>query len=240
MIASEHVEKADSQTYPVLCATCHAPFDALQAAWCSCLATERSLVCPSCFSCFCRAGAAYARSFWAGAPAVLRAAKHWENSPTLEPLAQATAVPGPRARPLVLLVEDESVIRRVAHRVISRLGYDLIVATNGEEGLEMARRYHPNLVLTDALMPKMDGRDMCRALKSDPATADIKIVVMTALYTSVKHQVAGFKGYRADGYVAKPLDHLQLRTLIGQLIGIPAPREQAIPLPESTAAYAMA
>ena len=72
------------------------------------------------------------------------------------------------ARPLVLLVDDEKDIQRVASRVIQSLGYGLVLGHNGEEGLELAPRYKPDLVLTDALMPRMDGREMARRSRRKP------------------------------------------------------------------------
>jgi CheY-like chemotaxis protein len=216
---SSHVERMDMRgsvanaqpaqlPYTVVCATCRASFDALKAEWCHCVTSEATLVCPGCDACFCKAGLSYSRTFWAGAPRALRFARQIPHPP--EPVAFLVPDPGPRTRPLVLLVDDESVIRHLAKHVISRLGYEVIVATNGSDGLEMARRFHPDIVLSDALMPKMDGREMCRAIKSDPATKHIKVLLMTSLYTSVRYQNEGYKTYLADGYLAKPLDREQL------------------------------
>lgn len=206
-----------AQYYRVDCATCHGNFDALQAEWCHCVASEATLVCPSCDSCFCKAGLPYSRSFWSAAPRELRNARYRKETP--EGAAPAHPEPGPRDRPLVLVVDDEGVIRHLANHVVKNLGYDVILATNGAEGLEMARRFRPDIVLTDALMPKMDGREMCRAIKSDPETAHIKVLLMTALFTSVRYQHEGFKTYRADGYLSKPLD----RGALGRILNEHAP-----------------
>lgn len=202
------------QPYRVDCATCRANFDTGSARWCECVTSEPTLVCPSCETCFCKASLAYSRQFWSGAPRALRSARY--GQPYAEAVAFLVPHLGPRARPLVLLVDDESVIRHLAKHVISRLGYDVIVATNGADGLEMARRFRPDIVLTDALMPKMDGREMCRAIKSDRATAHIKVLLMTSLYTSVRYQNEGFKTYLADGYLAKPLDRAQLAAVLAE------------------------
>lgn len=210
------------EAYRVDCANCGAIFDALAVEWCHCVTSEPTLVCPSCKGCFCKAALPYTRRFWAGAPGALRRARRREDNP--EAPAAADPEAGPRIRPLVLLVDDEAVIRHLATHVISRLGYDVIVATNGADGLEMARRWRPDIVLTDALMPKMDGREMCRTIKSDPQTAHIKVLLMTSLYTSVRYQNEGFKTYRADGYVSKPLDRVQLGLLLAE--NLPA-RERA-------------
>ena len=117
-------------------------------------------------------------------------------------------------RPLVLLVDDEPNIQKVASLVITGLGYGLVVGRNGEEGLELAQSYKPDLVLTDALMPRLDGREMCRRLKDDPATASTKVVVMTSLYTNMKYHHEAHKAYKVDDFLNKPLDFEQLKSLL--------------------------
>lgn len=207
-------------THVVSCAACSARFDTLQAEWCSCLVTERTLACPDCGRCFCTAPAAYKRTLWSSAPRALwdrkfeehhRAAALPENPP-----------PEDVARPLVLVVDDESDIRRIATLTIRRLGYGLVVGQNGEEGLELARKYKPDVVLSDALMPRMDGREMCRRIKEHPETATAKVVVMTALFTSIKHKNEAFRVYGVDEYLSKPLDPRSLEAVLQKHLGSPA------------------
>ena len=100
-----------------------------------------------------------------------------------------------------------------------RLGYGLIVARNGTDGLALARSHRPDLVLTDALMPGLDGREMCRQLKTDAETRAIKVVVMTALYTAPRYQTEGIRHFQADQYVAKPLDVDQLDAILRAQLG---------------------
>lgn len=87
------------------------------------------------------------------------------------------------------------------------------------DALELARRYRPQLVFTDALMPRLDGREMARRIKEDPDTAAAKVVVMTALYTNVKYRSEGFKVYKVDDYLAKPLGFEQLRAVLQKHLG---------------------
>lgn len=68
-------------------------------------------------------------------------------------------------------------------------------------------------------MPRLDGREMCRRLKDDAATASVKVVVMTALFTSVKYRTEAFKNFKVDDYLAKPLDVNTLRTLLQKHLG---------------------
>jgi CheY-like chemotaxis protein len=205
------------QTYNVTCFHCQGGFDALQTTWCSCLVTERTLVCSICFECFCKASPSYKQKFWSGAPKELWERKFKEHHETFEP--PPNPAPADVERPLVLLVDDEKDIQRVAVKVIGSLGYGMVLAKNGEEGLQLAKLYKPDLVLSDALMPKLDGREMCRRIKSDPETEGIKVVVMTALYTNVKYKTEAYRNFRVDDYLAKPLDFTTLREVLQKHLG---------------------
>ena len=203
--------------YEVACHNCQRSFDAMEVPWCSCIVTERTLVCPSCLTCFCEAPAPYKRSFWSAAPRGLWDRKFAEHHS--EFVSKPNPAQGEVVRPLVLLVDDEQDILRVATRTVESLGYGLIVGRNGSEGLALAKEYRPDLVLTDALMPKLDGREMCRQIKEGAETAGIKVVVMTALYTSVKYQTEAYKSFKVDDYLAKPLDFGQLRAVLEKHLG---------------------
>jgi CheY-like chemotaxis protein len=208
---------ATEETYSVACATCQATFDALDTTWCSCLVSERTLVCPHCLQCFCKAPASYKSRFWSEAPKALWDLKFKEHHEQFTPPVNPD--PDSVTRPLVLVVDDEVDIQRVATRVIESLGYGLVLAKNGEEGLELARRYKPQLVLTDALMPRLDGREMALRIKDDPETAAAKVVLMTALYTNVKYRNEGFKTFKVDDYLAKPLAFDDLRAVLQKHLG---------------------
>jgi CheY-like chemotaxis protein len=174
-------------------------------------------VCPSCFKCFCKAPPAYKSRFWREAPKAMWDRKFAEQSGQFE--APVNPEPGEVTRPLILVVDDEKDIQKVAIRVIAGLGYSVILGRNGEEGLELAKRYKPELILTDALMPRLDGREMCRQLKADPETAAIKVVVMTSLYTSLKYQNEGTRIFKVDDYLSKPLDFATLTALLHKHLG---------------------
>jgi CheY-like chemotaxis protein len=208
---------ATPETYSAACQNCGSTFDALDTPWCSCLVTERTLVCPHCLQCFCKAPASYKGRFWSAAPRALWDRKFKEHNEAFTPPVNPD--PAEVERPLVLVVDDEKDIQRVAARVIQSLGYGLLLAHNGEEGLELARRYRPELVLTDALMPRMDGREMARRIKQEAAPGATKVVVMTALYTNVKYRTEGFKTYKVDDYLAKPLAFEDLRAVLQKHLG---------------------
>jgi CheY-like chemotaxis protein len=205
------------ETYSVTCHSCGAAFDAMASPWCSCLVTERTLDCPHCGKCFCKAPVAYKSRFWSSAPKALWDRKFREHNADFTPPPN----PDPEAalRPLVLVVDDEKDIQRVASRVIESLGYGLVLARDGEEGLALARLYRPQLVLTDALMPRLDGREMGRQIKADPECGNPKVVVMTALYTNMKYKTEGYKVFKVDDYLAKPLAFDDLRGVLQKHLG---------------------
>lgn len=115
-------------------------------------------------------------------------------------------------RPAVLVVDDDRIVQKVAAAAITRLGYGVIVASDGEEGLAMAAAYHPNLVLTDALMPKLDGRELTRRLKRD--YPGIRVVIMTATYTGARFKHEALKNFKPDDYILKPIAVLQLKEVL--------------------------
>jgi CheY-like chemotaxis protein len=81
----------------------------------------------------------------------------------------------------ILLVEDSKFLRLATERALSRAGYAVCTAADGEEALAVARERSPDLILLDMLLPKMTGPDVLKALKKDEATADIPVVVLTGL-----------------------------------------------------------
>jgi CheY-like chemotaxis protein len=81
----------------------------------------------------------------------------------------------------ILLVDDSKFLRLTAERALARAGYEVSSANDGEKALRMAQEELPDLILMDILLPKMSGRDVLVALKKDPLTSAIPVVVMTGL-----------------------------------------------------------
>ncbi len=98
---------------------------------------------------------------------------------------------------MVLVVDDESDIRQALAEVLSDEGYQVVDACDGIEALAKARAYHPEVVLLDLMMPRMDGWAFRRAQKHDPEVSRIPVVVLSAL---------GPDSLEAEGYIGKPFD----------------------------------
>jgi len=96
--------------------------------------------------------------------------------------------------PRILLAEDDRFLRRAAEATLARHGFTVLVAVDGVEALETARTEQPDLILLDLIMPKLHGFEVLRALKGDPATAKIPVIVLSNL-----GQEADVKRALADG-----------------------------------------
>ena len=81
----------------------------------------------------------------------------------------------------ILLVEDDSMVVRMYQRKLEKDGFQLTLAFNGEEGLAALKKEKPDIVLLDIMMPKMNGIEMLKAVKADPVTKDIPVVILTNL-----------------------------------------------------------
>jgi CheY-like chemotaxis protein len=94
---------------------------------------------------------------------------------------QETGRKGYRGMTKILLVEDSKFLRLTVERALARAGYEMSSAADGEEALRMAREKLPDLILLDMLLPKISGPDVLMALKKDPLTMAIPVVVITGL-----------------------------------------------------------
>jgi class 3 adenylate cyclase/AmiR/NasT family two-component response regulator len=113
-----------------------------------------------------------------------------------------------RQPPLLLIADDNEANRDILARRLEANGYDLVMATNGEEALACARAKLPDLVLLDIMMPKMDGLEVCRRLKNDKSLPFMPVILVTARADSqdiVRGLDAG-----GDEYVTKPIDQAAL------------------------------
>jgi signal transduction histidine kinase len=119
------------------------------------------------------------------------------------------------AAPEVLVVEDNSDMRRL---IVDLLGREFRVraARNGREGLEVARERHPDLVLTDVMMPEMSGTELCAALKTDPETQAIPVMLVTSK-AEREMKIEGLE-LGADDYVTKPFHPRELLARVRSLV----------------------
>jgi CheY-like chemotaxis protein len=120
------------------------------------------------------------------------------------------------ARSIVVVDDDPEIVGMLSTRLSTR-GYNVTSASDGHSALEVCRRHLPDLVLLDVMMPGKSGWEVARALKTDPVTAKIKIVIVTAIGEHVNDATSPI--YGADAHVDKPFEFDKLERLIARLLG---------------------
>ena len=117
----------------------------------------------------------------------------------------------------VMLADDEGGVLALVAATLGGGGrYEFLLASDGDEALRVAQQEKPNLLLLDILMPGRDGYEVCRVLKSDPATAPIKVIMLTALAQESDRQRALEAG--ADDYFTKPFSPTALLERVEALL----------------------
>ena len=119
----------------------------------------------------------------------------------------------------ILVVEDNPKDLVLVRDLLKVSGYEAIEATDGEQGVELARKHKPALILMDIMMPKMDGYTACRAIKMDKATREIPVVMLTSLDYELNKTLAGDTG--ANGYLTKPISRQKLLDVIHRFLPTP-------------------
>lgn len=107
------------------------------------------------------------------------------------------------AQKKILVVDDDPHIGEVLSRIFQKAGYAVHCVLTGEEALTQVARDRPDLVILDVMMPGMDGWEVCKSIRDDPATSDIRIVMLTAR-DSDRDRMIGKDVFGVDEYVTKP------------------------------------
>jgi CheY-like chemotaxis protein len=117
----------------------------------------------------------------------------------------------------VLLVDDSSTVLMMEKMVLKKRAYEILTASNGEEGVERALAERPDVILMDVIMPRMNGFEACRRLREEEATKNIPIIMVTTRGESVNVET-GFESGCND-YITKPVDALELLTKLRDQLG---------------------
>jgi DNA-binding response OmpR family regulator len=116
-------------------------------------------------------------------------------------------------QPRILVIDDEPLNLRLMVEALQERGYRLAIAQSGAQGLQSAKHSAPDLILLDIRMPEMNGFEVCRRLRQDPATRDIPLLFLSAL-DDVAYKEEGFQ-LGADDYVTKPVHRRELVARVG-------------------------
>jgi len=132
----------------------------------------------------------------------------------------------------ILVVDDEIESLKLIGLMLQRRGYEIIAARSGTQALEKVKTGDPDLVILDIMMPDMDGYEVCRHIRADPATADLPIIMFTAK-SMVSDKVAGFQA-GADDYLTKPVHPDELASRIEAILAR-SKRKKAEEIPHTKA-----
>jgi CheY-like chemotaxis protein len=128
-------------------------------------------------------------------------------------------MPAPDQRAMILVVERNPIVQRLEKYLLEQAGFTVEFAADGVSALARARELMPKLLVTEILVPKLDGLGLCHALKSDAATKEILVLVFSHLHAEDRAREAG-----ADAFLVKPLDEDSLietvKTLISMSTGV--------------------
>lgn len=146
-------------------------------------------------------------------------------SPAMDAIDGATEVQGQKKiEKTVMVVEDNDDFRHFLHRELSHIYNKVLVARDGMDGALKAEEENPDLIVSDVMMPRMNGTDMCRRIKENIETSHIPVILLTAWSTD-EGRTEGYKA-GADAYIAKPFDMEVLLARISNLLEKQEKRKQ--------------
>lgn len=125
----------------------------------------------------------------------------------------------------ILVVDDEVYIVHILDFSLGMEGYEVVTALDGEEALAKVKSEKPDLIVLDIMMPKLDGYETCRILKSDPEAKHIPVILLSAKGRNVDQQM-GFQ-VGADDYITKPFSPRKLVERIKLILGQPSTQRAA-------------
>ena len=117
----------------------------------------------------------------------------------------------------ILVVDDEIYIVHILDFSLGMEGYEVVTALDGEQALERVAEQKPDLIVLDIMMPKLDGYEVCKSIKSNAATQHIPVILLSAKGRNVDQKLGFDVG--ADDYITKPFSPRKLVERINQLLG---------------------
>lgn len=195
------------------CPSCERSFEASADRWCHCIGTDPAPVCTACNGCSCNASHAKRQAFWLAAPELLR-----QQRREIGAARRADAAASSESDTIidVLIVDDDEEIRLMAAYMVQSMGYRVETAASASDALYRMQHCRPAVVLTDAFMPHVDGRTLCRMIKVD--VPEVHVIVMSSLYTAPRYKYEAYKTFRADEYLVKPIDFNRLHEVLVRFV----------------------
>ena len=122
------------------------------------------------------------------------------------------------AKKKILIVDDEPSVRRLSRKILSNT-FDVVEAEDGRQAIEIAVTQQPDVILMDMMMPRMDGLSACHAIKKDPTTKSIPVIMVTVIGFELNIKLSQQMG--ATGYVTKPFSSQDLLDKIAEVLTTP-------------------
>ena len=120
------------------------------------------------------------------------------------------------AKRKVLVVDDEPSIAKILRKQLEVAGFEVNVGVDGEDGLAKVREWHPELILLDVMLPKINGHEVCKTLKADAELKKIPVIMLTAKTQRQDQDLAQSQG--ADGFLTKPFQLSELLVKVRALL----------------------
>ncbi|MGB3510963.1 MAG: SpoIIE family protein phosphatase [Microcoleaceae cyanobacterium] len=113
----------------------------------------------------------------------------------------------------ILVIDDDTAIQELLKRVLRKQGYEVTVASNGEEGFQQAQKFQPALIICDWIMPRLTGIEVCRRVKACPDLSTTFFILLTSLGTVQENRVKGLDA-GADDFISKPIEMNELKARV--------------------------
>ena len=126
--------------------------------------------------------------------------------------------PADEHKPLIVLVHHDPALRNLYRDKLLGSGFRVMTAADGLEGMRLATKHKPDVVIADAVMPKMDGHELCQLIKSNAETASAKVVLMTGVYTNEVPRVTDERAFEPDELLRKPVKFDALKNVLTNLL----------------------
>lgn len=135
-------------------------------------------------------------------------------------MASKDAHPSETSSRRILVVDDETYIQHVVSLKLSNAGFEVLTASDGEEGLQIAQEQMPDLIITDYQMPFLTGLEMCQRLQEDPVTASIPVIMLTARGFALDD--GDLRSVNIQKCLGKPFSPRDLVNCVGSILGVAA------------------
>ena len=114
----------------------------------------------------------------------------------------------------VVVVDDDPKVIMLVETALTQMGFRVFSADEGNKALELVKKEKPAMLITDILQPGMDRLELCKTVKDNPETSDIKVILITGVYNQASFKLE--MNCRADGFIEKPIDIKEFSRLVNE------------------------